>query len=151
MEQSRILTMKHSQNFLLCMIQKIPFLTSLFNLKILLKWFTSRTMVKLADVLVFLLCGFFAGVGGSHIPKRGQSKENLEKCGVLWKRVIFEFKFKISKFKFPKVQVAGKTAAIFLTFNINLFSSLRKYLEFHIQRVILEKLTLSFVNMLVLN
>ena len=60
-------------------------------------------MVKLADVPGLLLCGFFADLGGKHIPKKGQSKENLQKCGVLWKGVIFEFKCKISKSKFPKV------------------------------------------------
>ena len=79
---------------------------------------------------MFLDCfvvGFFAGLGGRHISKKGQSKENLEKCGVLWKGVIFGFKFKISKSKFPKVQVADKAAAVFLTFNIKLFSSLKKY------------------------
>ena len=70
-------------------------------------------MVKLANVPGLLLCGFFAGLGGRHIPEKEQSKENLEKYRVLWKGVIFEFKFKISKSKFPKVQVADKAAAIF--------------------------------------
>ena len=108
-------------------------------------------MVKLADVLGLFLCGFLLVWEVAIFQKNGQSKENLGKCGVLWKGVIFEFKFKISKSKFPKVQVADKATAIFLTFNIKLFSSLKKYLEFYFQRVILEKLTLSFVNMLVLN
>ena len=102
-------------------------------------------MVKLADVLGLFLCGFLLVWEVAIFQKKGQSKENLEKCGVLWKGVIFEFKSKISKSKFPKVQVADKAAAIFLIINIKLFSSLKKYLEFYFPRVILEKLTLSFL------
>ena len=36
---------------------------------------------------------FFVSVEGRHIPKKGQSKENLEKYRVLWKGVILELKF----------------------------------------------------------
>ena len=60
-------------------------------------------MVKIADVPGLIFCGPFVGVVGRHIPKEGESKENLEKCRVLSKGVIFEFKFYILKSKFRHI------------------------------------------------